>query len=233
MQAESGLNTKLEHTLKLLEEAARDHGPAVFASSFGLEDMVLCDLMAKHALPIEVATLDTGRNFEETYAVMQKAKEKYPNVHFTIYFPEAREVEVFVNQHGPDAFYQSKSLRHQCCEIRKLKPLQRLLAGKKAWVTGIRRQQSITRKDMPFKTFDEDHGLWKFNPLADWIVHEIWAYIRQNEVPYNELHDKGYPSVGCAPCTRPIAVGEDYRAGRWWWEEPESRECGLHVKEGK
>lgn len=230
MHLESGLSSKMEITLQLLEEAASQHAPAVFASSYGLEDMVLCDLIAKHAWAIEIATIDTGRLFEETYAVMQEAKERYPQLNFTIVFPDAADVESFVNAHGPNAFYHSKALRQQCCDIRKVKPLQRMLLGKKAWITGLRRQQSITRNDVAFKAFDKEHLLWKFNPLADWTYEETWHYIRQNNVPYNALHDKGYPSIGCAPCTRPIAVGEDYRAGRWWWEEPEARECGLHVK---
>ena len=231
MHLESRLSSKIETASQLLEEAASQHAPAVFSSSYGLEDMVIGDLIAKGALPIEIATLDTGRLFEETYAVMQAAKKRYPQLHFTIVFPDATDVEPFVNAHGPNAFYQSKALRQQCCDIRKVKPLQRLLAGKKSWITGIRRQQSVTRKDTPFKAFDADHNVWKFNPLADWSYEEIWHYIRQNEVPYNALHDKGYPSVGCASCTRPIAVGEDDRAGRWWWEEPEARECGLHVQQ--
>lgn len=224
------LNKKIEHAVQILQEAASEYAPAVFSSSYGLEDMVICDLIAREDLPIEIATLDTGRHFEETYALMQEAKKRYPQLHFSIYFPESQDVESFVNAHGPDAFYQSKALRQQCCHIRKVKPLQRLLAGKQSWITGIRRQQSITRKDTPFKEFDTDHKLWKFNPLVDWSYQETWHYIRYYEVPYNALHDKGYPSIGCAPCTRAIAIGEDYRAGRWWWEEPEARECGLHVK---
>jgi phosphoadenosine phosphosulfate reductase len=158
------------------------------------------------------------------------AVEKRYGVRLTVYYPRHDQLEAYVHTHGINAFYDSVELRKACCHIRKVEPLFRALAGKKAWITGMRAQQSATRKTLPRKSFDADHGLEKFNPLADWSEKEVWAYIRKHEVPYNALHDQFYPSIGCAPCTRPISLGEDIRAGRWWWEDPASRECGLHVR---
>jgi len=220
---------KAESVKALLSKIEKDFAPAAFASSFGAEDMVLLDLIVRFAPGIEIFTLDTGRLPEETYALMNKIAERY-GVKVRVYFPEAREVEEYVAQHGPNAFYESVELRKSCCHMRKVEPLKRALKDKKAWVTGMRREQSVTRGATPESEFDKDHGLHKFNPLYDWAEKEVWAYIRANNVPYNALHDKGYASIGCAPCTRAITPGEDLRAGRWWWEDAQNKECGLHRK---
>ncbi|WP_137936328.1 phosphoadenylyl-sulfate reductase [Chitinivorax sp. B] len=224
------LQVKIDAALALLQRISHDYSPAVFANSLGAEDMVLTDLIAKSGTTIEVFSLDTGRLPAETYALIQEAAEIYPSVPIRIYFPKTDSVEQYVNEHGINGFYQSVELRKSCCHIRKIEPLRRALAGKKAWITGLRRQQSTTRTDLPEHEFDKDNGLEKFNPLVEWTEKEVWEYIRANAVPYNALHDQHYPSIGCAPCTRAIAMGEDIRAGRWWWEDPANKECGLHVK---
>lgn len=224
------LQAKLDHTVVLLKAIAAEHAPAVFANSLGAEDMVVTDLIARHAIGIEIFSLDTGRLPAETYDLMQKTAETYPAVPVKVYFPRAEAVEAYVNRQGINAFYQSIELRKECCRIRKLEPLARALAGKTAWVTGLRREQSATRTDMREQEWDAGNGLTKFNPLLDWTEKEVWAYIKAFAVPYNALHDRHYPSIGCAPCTRAIAMGEDVRAGRWWWENPDSKECGLHAK---
>jgi len=225
-----GFEEKLAATKQLLQEIARDHSPAVFANSLGAEDMVLTDLIAELKLPITIFSLDTGRLPAETYTLLQEAGERYPTQPIKVFFPDSSAVEAYVNQNGVNAFYNSIELRKGCCHIRKLEPLKRALAGQKAWITGIRREQSLTRQDLADREFDKDNGLMKFNPLIEWTEKEVWNYIRERKVPYNALHDRHYPSIGCAPCTRAIAMGEDVRAGRWWWENPETKECGLHVK---
>ena len=223
------LQQKLEATKALLHDIAQDYPPAAFANSFGAEDMVLTDLICRHAADIEIFTLDTGRLPAETYALMQETHKRYGQC-IVPYFPEYQSVEQYLREHGPNAFYDSVELRKRCCYIRKVEPLKRALQGKKAWITGLRREQAPTRTDLTAKEWDEGNGLAKFNPLIDWTHDDVWGYIRQFEVPYNALHDRHYPSIGCAPCTRSITVGEDIRAGRWWWENPENKECGLHVK---
>jgi len=220
---------KVESVKALLSKIEKNFAPAVFASSFGAEDMVLLDLIVRFAPGIEIFTLDTGRLPEETYALMKKISERY-GVKVRAYVPQAESVEEYVQRHGPNAFYESVELRKACCFMRKVEPLKRALEGKKAWVTGLRREQAATRGDIPESEFDKDHGLYKFNPLYDWTEKEVWAYVRANSVPYNALHDKGYASIGCAPCTRAITPGEDLRAGRWWWEGAQNKECGLHRK---
>ena len=231
LSAEAGAaqKRKAESVKALLSKIEKDFAPAVFACSFGAEDMVLLDLIVRFAPGIKIFTLDTGRLPEETYALMKKVSERY-GVKVRGYFPQARAVEEYVQQHGPNAFYESVELRKACCHMRKVEPLKRALEGKKAWVTGMRREQSVTRSDIPESEFDQDHGLHKFNPLYDWTGKEVWAYVRANTVPYNALHDKGYASIGCAPCTRAITPGEDIRSGRWWWEDEQNKECGLHSK---
>ncbi|CAL93047.1 phosphoadenylyl-sulfate reductase [Azoarcus olearius] len=205
------------------------NGEITFANSFGAEDMVLTDLILGGKLPIEIFSLDTGRLPAETYTLMGAVEQRY-GTKLKVFFPDATAVEQFVRSEGINAFYDSVELRKACCGIRKMEPLRRALAGKKAWVTGLRAAQSVTRTGLALREFDTANGLEKFNPLSDWTEAEVWAYIRINEVPYNALHDQFYPSIGCAPCTRAIALGEDIRAGRWWWEDPASKECGLHVK---
>lgn len=224
------LDVKLAATQALLTDITAKHPDAVLANSYGAEDMVLTDLIARLSLPLQVFSLDTGRLPAETYTLMQQVAERYPAVTVKVYFPETATTESYVNTHGINGFYQSVELRKSCCQIRKIEPLKRALKGKSAWITGLRREQSPTRQDLGNQEFDADNGLMKFNPLIEWTEAEVWEYIRSNDVPYNALHDQRYPSIGCAPCTRAITVGEDVRAGRWWWENPESKECGLHIK---
>jgi phosphoadenosine phosphosulfate reductase len=175
-----------------------------------------------------VFTLDTGRLPEETHTLLDRVGSEYP-IPIHVYFPEASEVESWVAQNGVNGFYRSIAQRKQCCQIRKVVPLQRALAGKRAWVTGLRREQSTSRQALTVREWDEANGLEKFNPMLDWTLDDVWTYIRTNQTPYNALHDRGYPSIGCAPCTRAVQPGEDIRAGRWWWEDA-TKECGLHVK---
>ncbi|WP_418648055.1 phosphoadenylyl-sulfate reductase [Thauera butanivorans] len=225
---------KAAAALALLREAVAEFGTAgelTFANSFGAEDMVLTDLILSSALPIEIFSLDTGRLPAETYALMGEVEQRY-GTRLKVFFPDSASVENFVRSHGINAFYDSIELRKACCGVRKMEPLRRALAGKKAWITGLRAAQSVTRSGLPLREFDQGNGLEKLNPLSDWSETEVWAYIRINEVPYNALHDQFYPSIGCAPCTRAIALGEDVRAGRWWWEDPATKECGLHAKKG-
>jgi phosphoadenosine phosphosulfate reductase len=225
------LEEKIERTMEILNQAARDYAPVVFASSLGAEDMVLTDLIALHRPDISIFSLDTGRLPQETYDLMQEVR-RYYDVPLTVYFPDGRLVEEYVAQHGINGFYDSVENRKGCCFVRKVEPLRRALAGKGAWITGMRREQAVTRSTLEVSAFDADNGLHKFNPLLDWSNKDVWAYIRQNDVPYNKLHDRFYPSLGCAPCTRSVTPGEDLRAGRWWWESPEGKECGLHVSSG-
>lgn len=215
---------------ELLKKAVSEFGNEItFANSMGAEDMVLTDIILREQLPIEIFSLDTGRLPVETYDLMAEVEKTY-HTRLKIFFPCSDTVESYVQSNGINAFYESIDLRKACCQMRKVEPLGRALKGKKAWVTGMRAQQSATRADLPLCEFDESHGLEKFNPLSDWTEQETWAYIRMHEVPYNKLHDQFYPSIGCAPCTRAVTTGEDVRAGRWWWEDPASKECGLHVK---
>ncbi len=222
------LDERIAQVSACLQDAVAAHAPAVFASSFGAEDMVLLDLIDELGLDVDVFTLDTGRLPEETHDLIARARRHYA-VPIRILFPDAAEVEAFVAAHGPNAFYDGIELRKRCCEIRKLVPLRRALQGKRLWITGLRREQSVTRADVAVLAHDAANGLMKLNPLADWSEQEVWAYIEKFSVPTNELHRRGYPSIGCAPCTRAVQPGEDPRAGRWWWEQPTSRECGLHI----
>jgi phosphoadenosine phosphosulfate reductase len=222
------MTARIDSALAVLRLAAATQ-PAAFSTSFGAEDMVVLDLIHRHRLPIGIFTLDTGRLPDETYRLMQLAEERYGACVAT-YFPDANAVQGLVADHGVNGFYQSIDKRKACCAVRKLEPLGRALAGKRAWVTGLRAQQAVTRASLAPREFDAERGLEKFNPLADWTEDEVWSYIRAHDVPYNELHDRFYPSIGCAPCTRAITPGEDPRAGRWWWELPENKECGLHVQ---
>jgi phosphoadenosine phosphosulfate reductase len=222
-------NLRVAEITALLQRIAAHHAPPALASSFGAEDMVLTDLIAKLALPIAIFTLDTGRLPEETYALIDRVREHY-RLPIEVHYPDARALEAFVRSQGVNAFYRSVELRKRCCAIRKAAPLARALIGRNAWITGQRRAQSVTRRELSIEEFDAAHNLPKFNPLVDWTDAEVWEYLRANHVPTNPLHARGYPSIGCAPCTRAIQPGEDSRAGRWWWEHPEHRECGLHVR---
>ncbi|MFZ2541816.1 MAG: phosphoadenylyl-sulfate reductase [Gallionella sp.] len=224
----STLLKKIEQVQNVLAVAAGDFSPATFANSLGAEDMALTDLIARHQPDIEMFSLDTGRLPQETYDLMQEVRKRY-SVPLKIFFPESSRVEAYVAQNGVNGFYHSVENRKACCHMRKVEPLKRALVGKKAWITGMRRDQATTRGSLEVSSFDSEHGLQKFNPLLDWTNAEVWEYLRQNDVPYNKLHDKFYPSIGCAPCTRAVTPGEDIRSGRWWWEQPENKECGLHV----
>jgi phosphoadenosine phosphosulfate reductase len=215
----------LESTLR---EVAERFAPAALASSLQAEDMVITDAIARLRLPIGVFVLDTGRLHEDTLALIPGIRQRY-GVQVEIFEPQTGVVANYVQFYGRDAFYGSIELRHKCCDIRKVEPLARALAGKRAWISGQRREQSANRAALAEREFDAVHGLEKFNPLAAWSEAAVWDYIRQHEVPYNGLYDQGYRSIGCAPCTRPVLPGEDVRAGRWWWERAEAKECGLHV----
>jgi phosphoadenosine phosphosulfate reductase len=219
----AGKTSELSSYLKTIETA---QSPTAFACSFGAEDMVLLDAIAANARKIEIFTLDTGRLPEETQTLLETVRDKYP-VSILTYFPDAAEVEKWVAQNGPNGFYKSVAQRKQCCDIRKVFPLKRAVAGKKSWITGLRREQSEARQNLQLESWDDANGLLKINPLVEWTHDEVWAYIKMHDVPYNALHDRGYPSIGCAPCTRAVKPGEDIRAGRWWWEAS-SKECGLH-----
>ena len=217
----------LSETLALLRSIASEHRPAVLANAFGPESMIMTDLIAKHDLDIEIVSIDTGRLPEETHALAHSVHQRYgPVVHMVS--PNASEITGWTSEHGQNGFYDAVELRHECCEIRKVKPLRRVLEGKNAWLTGLRKQQSKLRGDLTEQTWDDSYGLYKFNPMLDWTTDQVWAYIRDNRVPYNKLHDRGYASIGCAPCTRAISPGEDTRAGRWWWELDTAKECGIH-----
>jgi phosphoadenosine phosphosulfate reductase len=225
-------NQLVASTRATLERVARDFAPAVFASSLAAEDMVLTDMILKSGLPIAIFSLETGRLHAETLAVLDAVKATY-GYEIALFRPQPEAVDEYVAKHGLNGFYDSVELRKECCRVRKVEPLGRALAGKQAWITGQRRAQSSTRAELAVQEEDAAHGMAKFNPLADWLEADVWNYIRANGVPYNALHDRGYPSIGCEPCTRAVQPGEDVRAGRWWWENPESKECGLHLVDGK
>ena len=214
----------------LLARIARDHRPAALASSLSAEDMVLTDVISRGNLPIEIFVLDTGRLHGDTLDLVGRIEQRY-GITLRMHRPQPQAVNQYTMRFGRDAFYESVELRKQCCAMRKVEPLKRALAGKQAWITGMRCDQSASRTRIAIEEFDQEHGLVKFNPLADWSEAEVWELIGRNEVPYNPLYDQGYRSIGCAPCTRPVVAGEDPRAGRWWWEDPETRECGIHVGE--
>lgn len=216
-----------EEVLRWADE--RFGAEAAIASSFGAEDVVLIDLAHKHAPRLTLFTLDTGRLHPETYEAMEAVRRRY-GVQIVSYFPERTKVEALEDSHGWFSFRESLQARKDCCGVRKIEPLNRALAGRAAWVTGLRREQSPTRTGVDTLELDTAHGgIAKLNPLTAWSEKEIWAYIKANDLPYNELHDRGFPSIGCAPCTRAIKPFEDVRAGRWWWENPANKECGLHA----
>ena len=226
------LDAQISEAKRFIEQAQREHAPAAFACSFGAEDMVLADLIARGFPQIEIFTLDTGRLPEETHRLMRTFAERY-SVEVRTYLPDSAALELHLRERGVDSFYQSVELRKRCCHLRKVEPLRRALAGKRSWITGLRREQAASRANVRPVGYDEEYGLYKFNPLTEWTNAQVWDYIRRNDVPYNSLHDRGYPSIGCAPCTRAITVGEDPRAGRWWWENEDAKECGLHERHRK
>jgi phosphoadenosine phosphosulfate reductase len=224
-----GFEDRVAHTVAMLQGAAAAYaGSIVQSTSLGVEDMVVTDLIARHGIAISVATLDTGMLHAETLALIPRIEQRY-DIAVEVFKPVAESVVHFVASNGSDAMYRSLALRKACCGLRKMEPLARMLAGRSAWVTGLRREQSNHRAAVPFSEVD-DQGRSKFNVLAEWSWNDVWHYIASNDVPYNPLHDEFMPSIGCAPCTRAIGVGEDFRAGRWWWENEDAKECGLHVK---
>lgn len=203
-------------------------GKVVFSTSFGWEDQVISHMIFANNLPIKVFTLETGRLFPETYYVWNRTMEMYEKpIH--AYYPQHEALEQMVNAKGPSSFYESVENRKECCGIRKIEPLKRALAGSQCWITGIRAEQSANRLDMDNVEWDEGNQLAKFHPIFDWTLDEVKSYIKNNNIPYNTLHDRGFPSIGCAPCTRAVQPGEDFRAGRWWWEDQSKKECGLHA----
>lgn len=207
-------------------------GEIALSSSLSYEDQAITHMIASSPEARDayrVFTLDTGRLFPETYQLIDRTNMTY-GINVEVFFPDYKEVQRMVREEGINLFYNSIESRHRCCQIRKLEPLGRAFKGLKAWVCGLRRGQSLTRKDMQLVEWDEKNGLFKINPLIDWSEEEVVSFVKKNGVPYNVLHDKGFPSIGCQPCTRAVKPGEDVRAGRWWWESPEHRECGLHVK---
>jgi phosphoadenosine phosphosulfate reductase len=228
----AALTAKVAALHTLLARIAAEYSPATLASSLSIEDQVVTHAILSGGHSIEVFTLDTGRMHGDTLAVIDAIREHYGYA-LKVYKPQAEPVAQYVTVYGRDAFYQSVDLRKRCCDIRKVEPLKRALSGKKAWLTGLRREQSATRTGLEVQSYDEANGLEKFNPIADWSEDEVWTYLRAFDVPYNALYDQGYRSIGCAPCSRPVTAGEDVRAGRWWWEQPlsgeGSKECGLHV----
>jgi phosphoadenosine phosphosulfate reductase len=199
-----------------------------FATSLGEEDQVITDMIASSTPEVEVFTLDTGRLFPETYELMAKNQKKYSKLNFKILYPDTKRVEEMVRAKGINLFYESVENRKLCCHVRKVEPLQRVLADKEAWIVGLRREQSETRTSLEAVEWDEPNKRIKFNPLYNWTLDQVRDYIKKNKVDISPLHAKGFVSIGCAPCTRAIQPGEDIRAGRWWWEEPEQKECGLH-----
>lgn len=229
-EIESGLRRHTDRSplQSLAFLAGQFAGRTVFSTSFGLEDQAITHLIFSNQLPIRVFTLDTGRNFQETYATWARTLERYQQP-IGVFYPRAAAVEALLAEKGPNSFYHSVENRRECCHIRKVEPLRRALKDQQVWITGIRAEQSPNRHDMSALEWDEAHQLLKFHPLFDWTFQQVQDYVRQHNIPYNPLHDKGFVSIGCAPCTRAIRAGEDFRAGRWWWEDASKKECGLHV----
>lgn len=212
---------KIEYFCKKFE------GSVVFSTSFGMEDQVITDFIFKNNIPVEVFTLDTGRMFPETYTTWDNTIMTY-NKQIIPYYPDSYEIEGYVKSNGINAFYNSAELRKECCNIRKVNPLKRALSGKQVWITGLRSEQSPNREQMPEVEWDSVNNIIKFHPILSWKTQDVLDYLRKNGVPYNPLHDKGFLSIGCQPCTRAIKEGEDFRSGRWWWEDKSKKECGLH-----
>lgn len=199
-----------------------------FANSLAVEDMVITHIIATLAAPIQIFTLETGKLNKETLTLAKQIQQHYPKLSFTEYHPNQQEIKNYVEQNGEYAFYESVNKRKACCRIRKIEPLNRALSDADAWLTGQRREQSITRQQLDFKEYDQIRNIAKFNPIFDWQEIDVWAFILQHQIPFNELYHRGFPSIGCEPCTAPVKQGEDIRAGRWWWENRDSKECGLH-----
>lgn len=203
-------------------------GEIAFATSLGAEDQILTEIITSIDKNTKIFSLDTGRMFQETYDLIEKTNNKY-KINIDVYFPDTNQVEEMTREKGINLFYESIENRKLCCNIRKIEPLKRALKGFKVWVSGLRNEQSVTRKELKIIEWDSNYQMIKVNPLINWTEKQVWKYIRENQIPFNTLHDKGFPSIGCQPCTRAIKHGEDIRAGRWWWENPEMKECGIHI----
>jgi phosphoadenosine phosphosulfate reductase len=224
------MSVNLRETKELLQHHFAEHGEKMaFSTSFSLEDQIITHLLVELNLPVRVFTLDTGRLFSETYSVMERTRQRY-NLSVEVYSPQHEPLQELLAQKGWFSFYESVENRKECCAIRKVEPLNRALKGVSCWVTGIRAAHSENREDMTIVETDHQRGLLKLNPLLHWSTDEVMDYIRTEQIPYNVLHDKGFISIGCQPCTRAIAEGEDFRAGRWWWEDNSKKECGLHTR---
>ncbi len=216
--------------LDLIRDALNEFGDRVaLSSSLGAEDQVLTHMLCQVTDAPRIFTLDTGRLPQETHDVLDRTRSHF-GIEIDVLFPEAPDVEDMVRRSGMNLFYEGIELRHECCSVRKIAPLKKRLASLDAWICGLRAEQSITRSDLSRVSVDETFGLIKVSPLAHWTEQQVWAYIKQHDVPTNALHDQGYPSIGCAPCTRAVVPGQDIRAGRWWWELPQHKECGLHLR---
>jgi len=227
--SEPQLAAKVEASVALMRQALGSYERVVYASSLGAEAMVLTDLICRQVPGIDIVSIDTGRLPEETLSLLERLERRYAR-RMPLYYPDPQAVERLVREHGINGFYNSLEARLSCCAIRKLEPFRRAIAGYRAWVTGVRRDQSESRASAQPIVRDEQRGLEKISPLLDWSWSEIWSYIRAHQLYYNPLHDRGYTSIGCAPCSRAVQPGEDHRSGRWWWERPGSRECGLHPR---
>ena len=214
---------------ELLTDAVQRYGKVVYANSLGAEAMVLTDIIWSHVPEIDIFSIDTGRLHQETYDLLERLERRYKK-HIRLVHPDSQSLEKLVGAQGVNGFYHSLDARISCCGVRKVEPFKRAIEGYSAWITGVRREQSATRARGEFIEWDANYGLHKVSPLLAWSEEQVWQYIRTRQLPYNSLHDKQFPSIGCQPCTRAIQPGEDPRAGRWWWERPESRECGLHPR---
>jgi phosphoadenosine phosphosulfate reductase len=233
MNIEQPLSPRLQkltqNTLQQLQSAVRKYGNVAYSNSLGAEAMVLTDIVWSHVPEIDVFTLDTGRLHEETRGLLERLERRYQK-RFQVYYPDATQIENYVRQNGINGFYLGSEERQSCCGIRKVEPFKRAIEGRAAWVTGVRREQSAERADGQAVSWDDRYSLWKISPLLDWSEADVWEYIRAKNLPYNPLHDQGYPSIGCEPCTRAVEAGADPRSGRWWWESADSRECGLQPR---
>ncbi|WP_206199007.1 phosphoadenylyl-sulfate reductase [Thermoanaerobacterium sp. PSU-2] len=201
----------------------------VLASSLSIEDQLLTDILLKIDSKARIFFIDTGRHFQSTYDLMERTMRRY-HFNYEVYTPESQDLEPLIRKYGPNLFYQSVDLRKKCCEIRKVKPLKRVLATVDGWICGLRREQSVTRENINIFEWDYVHSIYKINPIAFWTEDMVWEYIKKENIPYNSLYDKGFRSIGCQPCTRAVKPGEDVRSGRWWWEDPDKKECGLHIQ---
>lgn len=217
---------------RILEYFVQKEYTVAFSSSFGIEDQVLTHIIATLVPQVQIFTLDTGRLHEQTYKTMERTLKRYPNIRIKTYLPHTKSLEEMVNEKGINHFYESVENRAVCCEVRKIEPLKRALEEVDVWVTGRRQEQSLERSSMPIVEFDESFGVYKLNPMAQWNIDLVWEFVKDSNIPYNPLHDCGFASIGCEPCTRAIGEGEDFRKGRWWWEDDSHKECGLHIKRG-